>query len=318
MEKLKKGLLWYGAVIAALSGAIILGRLLGQCLPAPPRSSERSSALDRPIDVYVDAGAADETNTCDKIRQLVKDNYLWQPPNQDALDCIDGEERLVESLGDPHSRHLSIEEAKNILECVPLTFLEMKPGKIAYIKLINFCPGAAAGLDWAAKIAKKKKAKGIILDLRGNLGGSLSEAVDITSQWIKKGIIVTERNEKDPPTKILLKSNNKPHRLAGMDTIILVDGRTASASEIVAGVLQEYGLATLVGQKTYGKGTIQKLFLLDDGSYLKLTTDKWYTPAGRNIDGKGLEPDVPVEDADKKRENKEGDWELFISLEMFR
>ncbi|NQV90343.1 S41 family peptidase [Candidatus Uhrbacteria bacterium] len=133
--------------------------------------------------------------------------------------------------------------------------------------------------------------KGIILDLRSNPGGLLTTAIDIGSAWVGYDPILIERNPVDTQT---FKGVTAP-RLQGIQTVILVNGGSASASEIVAGALQDYGYATLVGTQTYGKGSVQDYRELSDGSAFKITTASWYTPDGRSINEEGIAPDVVID-----------------------
>jgi hypothetical protein len=130
-----------------------------------------------------------------------------------------------------------------------------------------------------------KKVRGIILDMRSNPGGYMESAVDIASEWIAAGPIVRER---DSANHEVVHATRGTHRLLGIPTVVLVDGGSASASEIVAGALQDADVATVVGQKTFGKGSVQDFMDLPDGSALKITIAKWLTPHNREINEKGI------------------------------
>jgi carboxyl-terminal processing protease len=143
----------------------------------------------------------------------------------------------------------------------------------------------------AAKQFKERGVKGIILDLRGNGGGYLTAARDISSLWLEDKVVVTERTN-GVVTDTLRSDNDAP--LKGIKTMVLVDGGSASASEIVAGALADNGAATLVGEKTFGKGSVQTIVNLTGGGEVKVTVAKWYTPNGKNINKAGIEPSVKV------------------------
>lgn len=143
----------------------------------------------------------------------------------------------------------------------------------------------------AAENFKQKKVRGVIVDLRGNGGGYLTAAQDVAGIWLDNKVIVSERRGNEVQEELRSRSNPI---LDGVPTIVLVDEGSASASEIVAGALQDYGVATLVGQKTFGKGTVQKLVSLGGGAKLKVTIARWYTPKGRNITSEGIKPDREV------------------------
>ena len=146
----------------------------------------------------------------------------------------------------------------------------------------------------AAKAAQEftaKKVKGVIVDLRDNGGGYLDAAQDVTGLWVSNKVVVTEKSRGRVVDTI--KSGDTP-LLAGVKTVVLVNGGSASASEIVAGALKDYGVATLVGEKTFGKGSVQKVLNLPQGRILKVTVAKWYTPNDKNINGEGIVPDSTV------------------------
>lgn len=138
-----------------------------------------------------------------------------------------------------------------------------------------------------------KNVKGVVLDLRGNGGGYVNAAVDVASLWMEPGkVVVTEK--KGEFTTSELKST-QVNTLKGMKTTVLIDGGSASASEILAGALQDYGLAEIVGVESYGKGSVQTLRPLLGGDNLKLTVARWYTPEGKNFDEEGIVPDKEVQ-----------------------
>jgi carboxyl-terminal processing protease len=138
---------------------------------------------------------------------------------------------------------------------------------------------------------KSQNVKAVILDLRGNNGGRVSTAVDVAGLWLDNKVIVTERNG-DTVRETLRSGSNA--LLAGIPTVVLVDGGSASASEIVAGALQEHNVAKLVGEKTFGKGCVQQPIQLDGGAMLKVTVARWYTPDGKNITTEGITPDTVI------------------------
>ena len=144
----------------------------------------------------------------------------------------------------------------------------------------------AAALD-----LKSQNVKAVILDLRGNNGGRVATAVDVASLWLDNKVIVTERT--GDTVKATLKSGSNA-LLAGIPTAVLVDGGTASSSEIVAGALQEHHVAKLVGERTFGKGNVQQPIQLGGGAQLKVTIARWYTPDGKNITAEGIAPDTTV------------------------
>lgn len=144
----------------------------------------------------------------------------------------------------------------------------------------------------AAQSFKQQNVRGVILDVRGNGGGYLTAAQDVAGLWLSDKIVVSERTNGKVVDE--LKSGNNPV-LAGIPTVVLVNGSSASASEIVAGALQDNKAATLIGEKTFGKGTVQKVIDLGAGTILKVTIARWYTPNGKNITKEGISPDQQIE-----------------------
>ena len=165
-------------------------------------------------------------------------------------------------------------------------------GKIEYISLRDFSSIAPNRLADALNQALAKKPNGLILDLRGNPGGLLDASVRIGSYFVPKGPIVIERN-KDGSEKVFERQGR--YLLGDTPLVVLVNGGSASASEIVAGAIQDAGTGILMGEKTYGKGSVQLPNSLSDGSQLRVTIARWFTPKNRGIHGSGLEPDIKVE-----------------------
>ncbi len=161
-----------------------------------------------------------------------------------------------------------------------------------------------------------KKVDSIILDLRNNPGGYLTTAIKIASDWVENDIIVKEEFRDKSKTQNY-SSSTATSRLKNKKTIILVNEGSASASEIVSGALQDYKLATIVGEKTFGKGSVQDLIKLEDGSSLKLTIAKWLTPQGRSINGGGITPDIEIK-LTTEDYNKDIDPQLNKALELLK
>lgn len=162
---------------------------------------------------------------------------------------------------------------------------------LAIITTTSFNEDTAKLFNQAVQEVIAKQPSGIILDLRGNPGGFLDAATNMASAWVARGPVVIEAF--DGQRKELLAEGTA--RLQGFHTVVLVDGGSASGSEIVAGALQDSKTAIVVGQQTFGKGSVQELIPLSDGSSVKLTVAKWLTPSGRSIDEAGITPDTLVE-----------------------
>jgi carboxyl-terminal processing protease len=168
---------------------------------------------------------------------------------------------------------------------------EIDQNNIMVIRLSTFNHDTSGLFTQAIQEALTNNVEGIILDLRSNPGGLLSTAIDIASSWVGYDTVVIERTRND---SVSFNGLIAP-RLQTFNTVVLVDGGSASASEIVAGALQDYGYAKLVGTRTFGKGSVQDYRELSDGSALKITTAEWYTPNGRTINQTGIDPDIEIE-----------------------
>jgi carboxyl-terminal processing protease len=170
---------------------------------------------------------------------------------------------------------------------------EMREDGIGYLRLTEFNTDAAAKLAEAIQSMQAQGAKGLILDLRSNPGGFLTEAVLTAGLFLPQGeLVLIERFEDgSEQTRTTPEEPVAPE----IPLVVLVDGASASASEIVAGALQDYGRAVLVGETTFGKGAVQWVETLSDGAELRVVAERWFTPKDRAIHGVGLEPDIAVE-----------------------
>lgn len=191
---------------------------------------------------------------------------------------------------------------------------EMVRDTIAYVRIFSFNEDTMRDFKQAVSAILKKKPSGVILDLRSNPGGYLDSAVEMASYWIPEGVIVEERFSDG--TKDAYNAVASP-RLQDIKTAVLVNEGSASASEIVAGALQDYGKAVIVGEQTFGKGSVQDYSPLKDGSALKLTIAAWFTPKGISINDKGITPDVLVS-MDAKDINNDEDPQLKRAIELLQ
>ena len=174
------------------------------------------------------------------------------------------------------------------VETVKYKVLENQSG---YISISEFDSVTGAQFAKALKQLQKKNIEGLVVDLRNNPGGSLSTVCDILDSILPKGLIVYTKDKNGKKEEY---TSDEKHRL-NLPMSVLVNGQSASASEIFAGAVQDYGKAEIIGTQTYGKGVVQNLFDLKDGTCVKLTTSEYFTPKGRSIDGKGITPDVKIE-----------------------
>lgn len=173
---------------------------------------------------------------------------------------------------------------------------------IATIRIFRFSGDTEEGMNKAVDLILEKKARGVVLDLRGNPGGFLDAGVMVANEFLKEGRIVEERFKTGEITPF---DSNGRGRLKDIPLVVLLNSGSASASEIVAGALQDHKRATIVGVKSYGKGSVQEVESFPDGSALRVTVAKWFTPAGRSISENGIEPDRVVELDDKSAEDNQ-------------
>ena len=171
---------------------------------------------------------------------------------------------------------------------------KMLEGGIGYLRLTQFGDNVYPDMKKALEGLQAKGMKALILDLRSNPGGELGQSIKIASMFIEKGKIVSTRQKKGEETVY----SREGKYFGNFPMVVLINGGSASASEIVSGALKDYKRATLIGEKSFGKGSVQTLLPLPDGDGIKITIAKYYTPNGISIDGTGIEPDKKVEDKD--------------------
>ncbi|MGF1590505.1 MAG: carboxyl-terminal processing protease CtpB [Pleurocapsa sp.] len=186
---------------------------------------------------------------------------------------------------------VAIARAQIELPSVSYILKQEQNSKVGYIKLDEFSSHAAEQMEQAITELSNKQASGFILDLRGNPGGLLFSSVEIARMWMTKGAIVSTIDRQGGNEKF--SANGKA--LTDLPLVVLVDGYSASASEILAGALKENQRAKVVGSRTYGKGTVQSVHSLSDGSGLAVTIARYYPPSGIDINKKGIAPDIQVD-----------------------
>jgi len=186
---------------------------------------------------------------------------------------------------------------------------------IAYIKVSHFNEDTEELFNKAVNNVINSNIDSIILDLRNNPGGFLTTAISMANNWVEDGVIVKEKSRERSQDQSF--SANKQSKLKDKKTIVLVNGGSASASEIVAGALQDYGLATILGETTFGKGSVQDLTKLSDGSSVKLTIAKWFTPNDRSISEEGIVPDLEIE-LTNENYNNDLDPQLDKAIEILK
>ncbi len=177
------------------------------------------------------------------------------------------------------------------------------PDKIGYVRLVQFGEQTSDELERALDKLKSQGMEALVMDLRNNPGGLLDQAVAVCSKFLRHGVLVVSTEGRNPATDTkLYNAIGVGDELHGMPMVVLVNSDSASAAEIVSGCLQDRGRALIMGEKTFGKGSVQSIIPLQDGAALRLTTAKYYTPSHKVIHGEGITPDcvVPMSDDDER------------------
>lgn len=215
-------------------------------------------------------------------------------------------------LGATKPVEIVITRAKIEVKSIMSEIKEVNGGKIGYLKLRRFSDDTSGGVKKAVSNFLAGGVKGVVLDMRNNPGGYLDSAVEVASNWVRDGETVLIQKFGDGTEEIFRAEGQS--RLNSVPTVVLVNGGSASASEIVAGALKDNGLAKLIGEKSFGKGSVQELIDLDGKAQLKLTIAKWLTPKGHDLNQDGLEPDIKVEMNEEDFQN-DRDLQLDRALE---
>jgi carboxyl-terminal processing protease len=209
-----------------------------------------------------------------------------------------------------------VEVIRDVIQ-IPIVFSEMigENEDIAYVRLTRFSDNASGRLRDAIRTSLDSgEVRGLVFDMRGNPGGLLREAVRVSSLFLPdKELVLIERFSDG--SEDLYRAEGKPTVPADLPIVVLVNEGSASASEIVSGALQDTGRAVLVGTTTFGKGSVQLPHNLSDGSLMRVTIARWYTPKDRSIDGTGLEPDIVLELGEEELEAEE-DSQLDRALQL--
>lgn len=239
-------------------------------------------------------------NTPAEESGLMQDDYIYKVNDEDmqgkdksyVVSKIKGEEHTYVKLtvireSAPEPIDISVERRK--IES-PTVEYEMYENGMAYIQITEFDLVTTGQFERAYNQAKAEGMKGLIIDLRSNPGGNLSTVCDIARMLLPKGLIVYTEDKYGKREEYTCKGENKIE----VPLVVLTNGYSASASEILAGAVKDYSIGKLVGTTTFGKGIVQRVINLSDGSAVKLTVSSYFTPNGNNIHGIGIEPDVEI------------------------
>lgn len=206
-----------------------------------------------------------------------------------------GEAVNITILRESEKKLLDIKIVRDIIKVKDIKDVKIIDDQIGYIRLVEFRENTANDLSTALEKLKKEGMKALILDLRNNPGGLLDIAVKVCEKFIERGkLVLSTQGRIESQNMQYISRSSKP--MLDLPMIVLINEGSASGSEIVAGCLQDYKRAIILGMKSFGKGSVQTVIPLSDGSALRLTTSKYFTPLGREIHGKGLIPDIQVED----------------------
>lgn len=245
------------------------------------------------------------------------DGEVITPDNVSEMsNKIKGEEGTIVKLGikrDEEEFEVEVERRRIEVSHIESRMIE---DNIAYIQILDFDGGVAKEFKENYEDLKSKGAKSLIIDIRGNGGGVVDEAIDILEMICDKGSTLLIETDKDG-NETITKSEEEP--IIDMPIVVLVNENSASASEIFAGALKDYNKATIIGTQTYGKGVIQTLMRLSDGSGLKTTTEEYCTPNRNKINKVGIEPNIIVELPDDIEElTEENDTQLQRAIEELK
>ncbi|HEX3095866.1 MAG TPA: S41 family peptidase [Patescibacteria group bacterium] len=219
----------------------------------------------------------------------------------EAVNKIRGPEGTVVTLtifrdGATATTDIKITRQTIAVKSVKWSYKDVNGKKVAVINISRFGDDTKDLFDQAVADIQKTKPSAIVVDLRDNPGGYLDTAVDVASHWLPQGTLIVKEahSEKDVTTY----NSNGSNELGGIKTVVLINSGSASAAEILSGALKDNGKAQLIGEKSFGKGSVQELVPLGKDSAVKVTIAKWITPGGQNLNHNGLDPDIKVELSD--------------------
>ncbi|HTY45654.1 MAG TPA: S41 family peptidase [Patescibacteria group bacterium] len=199
-------------------------------------------------------------------------------------------------LRESENKILEFKVVRDIIRIKDIKVAKILEDGIGYVRLVEFRENTSTDMEAVLKRLKSEGMRALVLDLRNNPGGLLDVAVGVAERFIPKGkmIVYTQGRQGSQDFKFISRAANP---ILDLPMVVLVNEGSASGSEIVAGCLQDHKRAIILGTKSFGKGSVQTVIPLSDGSALRLTTSKYFTPAGRQIHGKGVMPDIVVENA---------------------
>lgn len=218
-------------------------------------------------------------------------------------------------LRESEKKLLDFTITRSIIKIESIKKAEFIEGGIGYIRLVEFQEKTHRDLEENLRKLEEDGMRGLILDLRNNPGGLLDSAVDVAEKFIEEGKTVVSTKGRVKNQNMVFKAKNRNKHL-DYPMVVLINSGSASASEIVAGAIQDHKRGAVMGTRSFGKGSVQTVVPLSDGSAIRLTTSKYFTPNGRSIHGEGIVPDITLEYEEySKKEKEEGsDLEIFDAL----
>jgi carboxyl-terminal processing protease len=253
--------------------------------------------------------------------ESTKDMMLWEAVKK--MRGPKGESVVITIFREDESDPMDFTLVRDIIPIESVRYMSLQPG-YGYIRITNFQENTTDDLNAALKTLERGKTplKGLVLDLRDNPGGLLNQAVDVSDVFLEKGNIVSIKGRLKKHTKSF---DARPDRVKHLyPIVVLINGGSASASEIVAGALQDHHRAVILGTTSFGKGSVQTVESLRDGYGLKFTIARYYTPSGRSIQAQGIVPDIEVrqrqideEGMEDERLLKEKDLKNHLDAEPF-
>lgn len=278
-------------------------------------SQDLESGVITLVQIYEDSPAAKAGLKDNDILTKVGDIEVTGMDLSEVVTYIKGEKGTdvdLTVLRGEDAEEITVTATRDTVEAQTVKY-EMLEGQTGYLSVSEFDSVTYAQYEEALNELTDQGMTGLIVDLRNNPGGNLNTVCEMLDLVLPKGTIVYTE---DKDGKRETATSDDEHQI-NVPMVVLVNGNSASASEIYAGAVQDYGIGKIVGTQTYGKGVVQQIFDLGDGTSVKLTIAEYFTPNGRNIDGEGITPDVEVEyEADEN--NPEADNQLEKALEVMK
>ncbi len=274
----------------------VINNQLAVAVPIPDSPAESAGLMTGDVILEVDGTTTTNMSIAEAARRI-------RGPRGSSV------ELLVLHQGQETPRKIAVTRDEVKLQTV--TWQSIGEG-LAYLRIVQFLDDTDEDVENALKEMVAQKVEGLILDIRRNPGGLLDTTVAVASQFLEDGLVLYQVDGHGKRTDL-------PVRQGGVATkipmVVLADQASASASEILGGALQDHQRAVLIGTKTYGKGSVNEIRRLKDGSGLYMTSALWYTPAGRLIEGEGLTPDIEVPMDLRIRQGSSFDWQLYSAIQ---